>query len=194
MSGAIQRLQENTRLSSALGESLAQKKRSKAGFLGRWAAGGGVTPKTPEEQEEADARDTINKHRDGVIWYLQRRLEGAGEMQRSMVEIRVKREVERSRSILYKARGPGLVDGTGIGISRSSANYLSPTDLENEQRQERAAIESSLSPEQIQLFEREQEDMLKHYNSELDKIKYICLAFPYETQTNDEIEQQNLLS
>lgn len=156
-----------------LDESLAQQKRSKGGFLGRWAAGGGVTAKTPEELEEADRRDTIKRHRDGVLWFLQRRLEGAGEMQRSMVEVRVRREVERSRSILYKARGPGtsgLVDG--IGVSGGSASYLSATDLEKEQGQERQAIESSLSPEQIQLFEREQEDMLRHYNSELNKIKY----------------------
>lgn len=140
---------------------------------------------TPEETEEAEARDTINKHRDGVIWFLQRRLEGAGEMQRSMVEVRVKREVERSRSILYKARGPGLVDGTGI--NGSSSKYLSATDLETEQRQERAAMESSLSPEQIQLFEREQEDMLKHYNSELDKIKYsVGFGFPAKCKLNIE--------
>lgn len=170
ISGAIRQLQETAHLSSDLDESLAQQKRSKGGFLGRWAAGGGVTAKTPEELEEADRRDTTKRHRDGVIWFLQRRLEGAGEMQRSMVEVRVKREVERSRSILYKARGPGLVDG--IGASGSSADYLSATDLAKEQRQERAAMESSLSPEQIQLFEREQEDMLKHYNSELNKIKY----------------------
>lgn len=178
ISGAIRKLQETTQISSDLDESLAQAKRSKGGFLGRWAAGGGVTAKTPEELEEAEARDAIRRHRDGVIWFLQRRLEGAGEMQRSMVEVRVKREVERSRSILYKARGPGLVDGIGTGTGGSTANYLSATDLENEQRQERAAMESSLSPEQIQLFEREQEDMLKHYNSELNKIRYISLPTP----------------
>ncbi|TID20512.1 snare protein syntaxin-like protein 18/UFE1 [Venturia nashicola] len=168
MSSAIQQLQETTQISSDLDESLAQQKRSKGGFLGRWAAGGGITSKTPEELEGIEARDTIKKHRDSVIWFLQRRLEGAGEMQRSMVEVRVKREVERSRSVLYKARGPGLVDGIGIGIdiSGSSANHLSATDPAT-----RAVMESTLSPEQIQMFEREQEDMLRHYNSELDKIK-----------------------
>jgi syntaxin 18 len=98
-----------------------------------------------------------------------------------MVEVRVKREVERSRSILYKARGPatsGLVDG--IGVSGGSTNYPSSVELEKDQAQERAAMESSLSPEQIQLFEREQEDMLKHYNSELNKIKYL-IPFPLPT-------------
>jgi syntaxin 18 len=152
--------------------------------LGRWAAGGGVTAKTPEELEEADRRDTIKRHRDGVLWFLQRRLESAGEMQRSMVEVRVNREIERSRSILYKARSPGtsgLVDG--IGVSGSS-NYLSAMDLEKEQAEERKAMESSLSPEQIQLFEREQEDMLRHYNSELNKIKYMALHPPLSALLN----------
>lgn len=170
ISGAIRQLAETAQISLDLDESLAQQKRSKGGFLGRWAAGGGTTSKTPKEMEEADRRNTIKRHRDGVVWFLQRRLEGAGEMQRSMVEVRVKREVERSRSILYKTRGPGISDG--IGVSGGSSNYLSATELEKEQGQERKAMESSLSPEQIQLFEREQEDMLKHYNSELNKIKY----------------------
>ena len=37
---------------------------------------------------------------------------------------------------------------------------------------EDGGVESMLSPGQIRMFEREQEDMVKFYNSELLKIRY----------------------
>jgi len=154
--------------------------------LGRWAAGGGATAKSPEEIEEKVRADTVKRHRDGVLWFLQQRLERAGEMQRGMVEVRVKREVERSRSILYKARGPatmGLIDGIGVSGGsgfgsgedwRRGSSSLSGIELDREEQEaQRKAMEAMLSPEQLQMFEREQQDMLRHYNDELNKIKYV---------------------
>jgi syntaxin 18 len=126
-------------------------------------------------------------HRDGVVWFLQKRLERAGELQRSMVEIRVQREVERSRSILYKARGngmAGLIDSVGVtggdfGGGGQSSNAAASSsmagidmDREEYERQQRQAMETMLSPEQVQMFESEQREMLKHYSENLNKIRY----------------------
>ncbi|KAF2423776.1 snare protein syntaxin-like protein 18/UFE1 [Tothia fuscella] len=183
ISTAIKQLSEAARASSDLDSSLSQQKRHKEGLglLGRWAAGGGIKEKSPAELEEEAASETIRMHRDGVLWFLQRRLEAAGEMQRSMVEIRVNREVERSRSVLYKARGTsamGMIDGLGQGGSNNlggeqawkGSSTMSGMDIEQDQQQ-RDMLESMLSPEQVQMFEKEQQDMLKHYSDELNKIR-----------------------
>jgi hypothetical protein len=145
--------------------------------LREWAAGGGITAKSPEEIEEEAQLETTRVWREAVVWFLQRRLESASEVQRNMVQIRLDRERERNKSILYRAKGPtttGLVNGSNN--FRSEASSLSNSkdmgkavDLESEQQQDGAW--KDLSPERLQLFEKEQQDMLKHYNDELNKIK-----------------------
>jgi syntaxin 18 len=187
ISSAVRQLSETAKISSDLDASLAQQRRSKKGLglLGRWAAGGGIESKSPEELEEEAAFETIKMHRDGVIWYLQRRLEIAAEKQRSMTEIRVQREVEKHRSILYKARG--LDDGIGVsgggygsgGESWTAAPASSVVgidmDREEYERQQRQAMETMLTPEQLQMFEKEQQDMVKQFNENLQKIRLVFL-------------------
>jgi hypothetical protein len=95
-----------------------------------------------------------------------------------MVQIRLDRERERTKSILYRAKGPttaGLVNGINNFGSGSEAGSLSNSidmgkavDLEADQQD---SAWKDLSPEQLQIFEKEQQDMLKHYNDELNKIK-----------------------
>ena len=82
------------------------KKRAKRGLgaLGRWAAGGAITAKSPEEEAEEAKANTIKAHRESIIWSLQRALEICGRYQSSMMEIRLTREVEKSKSVLHKAR------------------------------------------------------------------------------------------
>jgi syntaxin 18 len=187
ISSAVRQLSETAKLSSDLDASLAQQRRSKKGLglLGRWAAGGGVESKSPEELEEEAAFETIKMHRDGVIWYLQRRLEIAAEKQRSMTEIRVQREVEKHRSILYKAKG--LDDGIGVssgGYGSGGESWNASTsssvgvdmDREEYERQQRQAMETMLTPEQVQMFEREQQDMVKQFNENLQKIRLAFLT------------------
>lgn len=125
-----------------------------------------------------------------MIWYLGRGLEAAGELQRGMVEKRVEREVEKSRSVLYMSRGAGgaasMAPGEGSenfpskgGMNGSSKgrNDCDTVDggaksnrarLEEEDRQE---IERQLSPEQLQLFAEENQDMLKRYEDTLDQVR-----------------------
>lgn len=122
-------------------------------------------------------------HRDSVLWFLGRKLEEVGEVQRGMMERRLEREVERGRSVLYKIKGPGGageiggMDGfTGEagqeagGSGGSGYRGGGGAAMDDEDRRQ---IEQQLSPEQLQLFARENQDMLKHYEDTLDQVRYV---------------------
>lgn len=122
----------------------------------------------------------VDLHRDGVVWFLGRGLEGVGECQRGMMERRLEREMERGRSVLYKIKGGGgggLGETAGTGINGHATEgggaYKGAKGLavEDESRRE---IEQQLNPEQLQLFERENRDMLKHYDGVLDQARFVC--------------------
>lgn len=191
LAGSIQQL--------AAAESLRQdterqlRARKRGGALRRWAngdSGGGDGKRQGEEEVEEGRLRTTGAWRESVIWYLGRGLEAAGELQRGMVEKRVEREVEKSRSVLYMSRGAGGTASTALGeggedlSSKGGMNgsfkgrndYYAVdggakgngTRLEEEDRQE---IERQLSPEQLQLFAQENQDMLKRYEDTLDQVR-----------------------
>ncbi len=68
--------------------------------------------------EEEQKLRTEKTWRDSVVWYLGRALEAAGEVQRGMMEKRLEREVERSRSVLYMSRGSGAALGLGASAGK----------------------------------------------------------------------------
>lgn len=154
-------------------ETIALRKRATKGLgaLGRWAAGGAITAKSPEEELQEAKQNMVKIHRDGVIWYLSRKLEMVGGFQASMMEIRLEREREKSKSVLYKARGtiaPAMDDpsgghGAGSGSRTGNAGVLDETSGQQ--------VEQQLSEEQLQLFAEENQDMLKHYEDTLDKVR-----------------------
>ena len=97
---------------------------------------------------------------------------------------RLEREVERSKSVLYKAKGGmrgGLYDeegGGGGGGKVTGGGYKGSTPMGAvEMEDENRRAENQLSPEQLQLFEKENDDMLRHYEDTLDKVRYVVL-FP----------------
>lgn len=158
------------------------KKRAKKGLgaLGRWAAGGAITAKSPEEELEEAKANAIKAHRESIIWYLQRQLQECGRFQSSMMEIRLTREVEKSKSVLYKARGtlPSTTDdysGMNGGHDVAPDYRGKTTHFEDEQN---AAVEQQLDPEQLQLFAQENQDLLKHYEDHLDQVRYA--TFPID--------------
>lgn len=151
--------------------------------------GGGRDKKSPEEEVEEARQNTIKMHRESVVWYLRRKLEEAGEVQRGMMEVRLEREVERSRSVLYKTRGSMAASGssmpgvespvTGGGMNGYGDGGVGTggwgggrggkaAQMEEEDRRE---IERQLSPEQLQLFAQENNEMLKMYEDQLDQIR-----------------------
>lgn len=145
----------------------------------------------PIHEREEERMKTTGAWRESVVWYLGRKLEEAGEVQRGMVEKRVERELEKSRSVLHMRRGSlaagSMSDNTrggrgespispkkwtgeeggpmmNGGISKSwRANALPPAEL--------AEISESLTPEQLQLFAEENNELLRHYNDTLSQVR-----------------------
>lgn len=152
--------------------NVALRRRAKGGLgaLGRWAAGGTATTKSAEEGAEDDTQKGISAHREGVIWYLQRKLEEAGSVQGSMMEIRIQREIEKSKSVLFKSRTSNVpYDKT------FEANFLpsGPAEEADKSAARGGSVDEheQLSKEQLQLFAQENQDMLKHYEDTLDQVR-----------------------
>lgn len=154
-------------------------------MLGRWAAGASGGDKSPEQMVEEARRETSAMHRDSVLWYLGKKLEGVGEVQRGMMERRLEREVERGRSVLYKVKGNvGAGDGVnGVGMGGGGGEGMNGRagkgrsafrgGEEMGEDESRKDIEQQLSPEQLQLFARENQDMLKQYEDTLDQVRSV---------------------
>jgi syntaxin 18 len=189
ISTTLRNLSQVTKQDADFKLQIAEKARSKRslGALGRWAAGMDTVAKSPEEIEEVAIIDTERLHREAIIFYLQKRLEIVSEAQRDMVAVRLQRTVEKNKSVLYKANlgqnnaqldallgGQAITKGkltTDGGYNESSSGTRSAALREDDERKQ--TLDSLLSPEQVQMFEQEQEDMVRYFNSELQKIRYV---------------------
>ncbi|KAI0429568.1 hypothetical protein F5Y09DRAFT_257295 [Xylaria sp. FL1042] len=146
------------------------------GALGAWASGGASTSKSPEHAAAEDQARTISTHRDSVLWLLRHRLQECVKTQQDMMEIRLMREMEKSRSVLAKARGQ---DAASLHSTRSFVETSEkPAGWKGGSGQAPPAEDAQnhnatddLTPEQIQMFERDNQDMLKHYESTLDQVR-----------------------
>ena len=180
LNGALTNLQQAEDVRKQTADSVALSKRAKGGLgaLGRWAAGGAVTAKSPAEEQEEAKRNTIAGARAAVVFYLSRKLDEASTVQTEMMNVRLGREVEKSKSILYKSRisggipyaqdedmdgVPGASSASPKNRKRRSANVSDGTSSDNQPEQ--------LSAEQLQLFAEENADLLKHYEDQLDQVR-----------------------
>lgn len=160
--------------------------------LTSWAAGGALGStgedgaRGPEHAEAIRIERQILVHRGTVIGYLREKLNGISKLQGSMMETRLSREMEKNRSILAKARAsqlpPALARefgfdsagaGPGMGPKSSTASGVPLDEEEAQRRQQSQAQDLDLTEEQKQMFERDNQDMLKHYNSALDKVRTV---------------------
>lgn len=158
-----------------------RRRRRRGGALRRWANGGA---EAEEEDGEGGELRTDKAWRESVLWFLARGLERAGEVHRGMMERRWEREVERSRSVLYMSRGGAKTTTNGVvpevavkaihgnenGNGSVRASGYSKADVSVGADEERA-IEQRLSPEQLQLFAQENNDMLRQYEDTLDQVR-----------------------
>lgn len=198
---SINNLSSAETLRQETSSSLLRKKygHSAAGaLLWRWAGGGsaldntsaGQDGKSAEQAEAEERAKTIAGVREGVLWFLRRRLDGVAGVQREMVEKRIERVREREKSVLYKsagAAGKGKGKGKGVevsagggGLASSSSSFSAPEaapDATVLSEAETARIEAQLSPEQLQLFAEENDSMLRHYEDTLGKVQYVCPRF-----------------
>jgi hypothetical protein len=181
LNGAISNLKQAEEVRNQAADSVALSKRARGGLgaFGRWAAGGAVTAKSPEEEREEAERKSIAAVRESIILYLQRKLEEAGRVQSEMMEVRLGREVEKSKSVLYKSRVAGGIpyaqdeDMDGIpaaaGSTKGGKQRQQDPDLPNGSYS--SPTQDALSAEQLQLFATENADLLKHYEDQLDQVR-----------------------
>ena len=203
LAGSIRQLNDVEKIRRDTERQIAAKKYGRGNgignALGRWAAGGigsgQAAIKSEEEKLDEERRGAFDAHRESVIWFLRQRLGQAAETQREMMERRVEREVEKSKSVFWKVKGsvglpletneepeagnlgkPNRTITANDGIDPSIQGVRIPGLTESEV----ANIESRLSPEQLQLFAQENNDMLKRYEDTLDQIRYVLqiMIFP----------------
>ncbi len=148
-----------------------------AGAVGRWAAGGTGADegKGEDEKEGEDMEAMMRAWRESVIWYLRKKLGETGEMQRGMMERRVEREVERGRSVLYLAKGAMEESSGRGGMTTMNGGVEGATRMGNGRvtGDEDGSRESErqLSPEQLQIFAQENNELLRHYEDTLDQVR-----------------------
>ncbi|KAI5307296.1 hypothetical protein KEM56_000580 [Ascosphaera pollenicola] len=153
------------------------------GKIWKWASGISQDGRSwrSEEQERLEGQEnTIKTVRESMLWTLRTGLESVAEVQRHMVEKRVERINEKEKSILYKMNKHGAVPTVAMSSgfrtqdTSTTPSSIPPTKGENAlQEDETAEIESQLSPEQLQLFVEENNDMLRHYEETLDKAQNV---------------------
>jgi len=138
-------------------KSIQKQYGSGLGALGAWASGGAVSGKT-QEQSLAEARaEDVRLHRDGVLWYLRQRLQLCGATQKKMMETRLIREVEASRSLASQA--PSMTDFSEFRPSMNATESHDPS------RDPSSSESQGLSAEQVQMFEEGNRDMMKFFDS-----------------------------
>ncbi|KAI4824876.1 snare protein syntaxin-like protein 18/UFE1 [Aureobasidium sp. EXF-8845] len=161
---AVERISQTEQIRQDTASHVALRKRNQGGLgaIGRWAAGGAVTAKSADEEVEESRQKMLNAHRESIVWFLQAKLREAGTLQGTMMEIRIQREVEKSKSVLYKAKSSSVTYHQQLDAALDSEKSAA-------QGQERS--EPQLSDEQMQLFAQENQDMMKHYQDTLDQVR-----------------------
>ncbi|RMZ81365.1 hypothetical protein DV738_g2243, partial [Chaetothyriales sp. CBS 135597] len=172
INGNITNLASAVSLQYDTAQKIVEQKYGKpSGLLWKWAAGDGDTPdagKSEEQLEDEGRAKTTRGFRDGVLWYLNKKLERAVRMQQEMVQARLGRERQRQMSVLYdksnrhvRLPSDGTLIGGGDGTRDLRAHDTWP-ELDPEEVQ--------LSPEQMQLFEEENRGLLEHVNDQLARV------------------------
>ncbi|OBU00475.1 hypothetical protein VE01_01514 [Pseudogymnoascus verrucosus] len=150
---------------------IEKKYGNKLGALGNWAVGG-IGQSKPPEQEQAESRaNTISTHRENVLWYLRQKLQQCGGLQAAMMETRIMREMEKNKSLLYKSKGVMMMEGGGSGEPPVPAFEYKGAAGRQVEEEYGKNVEDELTPEQLQLFEKENRNMVQHYEDTLNQVK-----------------------
>ncbi|KAG9231939.1 snare protein syntaxin-like protein 18/UFE1 [Amylocarpus encephaloides] len=171
LNAGIRNLADAEQIRQNTGLTVMRKKYARLGLgsLGKWATGGAGQTKSSEQTLEEARANAISGHRESVLWYLRQNLQQCGSLQASMMEKRILREVEKSKSLLANSEMTlpdfGISSNAPIPGSQYKGNM--PTHVEAEPLRP----EEQFSEEQIQMFEKQNQDMLKHYESQLDQVR-----------------------
>ncbi|GLA42161.1 hypothetical protein AnigIFM63309_010489 [Aspergillus niger] len=148
------------------------------GLLAKWAGGATLTSgndnegKEEEQVVEEEKEKVLKGVRESVLFYLRIKLGGVVNEQRDMVEKRIERVRERERSVLYKSSGNGggwgsVEGGSWRGDVAGGGTSGSVMMDESEVKE----IEKQLTPQQLQLFEEENDSMVKYFEDVVGKVQ-----------------------
>ncbi|TFB03508.1 Syntaxin UFE1 [Trichoderma ghanense] len=168
LNASIRSLDEAEQLRRETESAIIRKKYTKGlGALGSWASGGLASSKSPEHAAAEAQALQLGGYRDGVLWFLRQRLELCCRTQQDMMETRLRRELEKSRSMLPMGDLAEFVPTaykphrqTTLGDTFAAGTEESP-----------APITEGLTDEQVQMFEEGNQSMMEHYESTLDKVR-----------------------
>lgn len=185
LNAGIRNLADAEQLRQNTETTITRKKYARLGLgaLGSWAAGGAAQSKSYEQEEEELRANAVSGHRESVLWYLRQKLQECGSFQASMMEKRIFREVEKNRSVLANAR-PGTMSDL-LGFDDAPVPTSKPKGTAATYTEPQAPPEPEFSPEQIQMFEKQNQDMLKHYESTLDQVRYVASDFTLVEQISN---------
>ncbi|ODA77699.1 hypothetical protein RJ55_06301 [Drechmeria coniospora] len=149
-------------------ESAIIRKKYASGLsaLSSWASGSDAMNKTADHAAAESGAQQTEIHRDGLLWFLRKRLELCCRTQQDMMEARLSRELERSRSF----RPPPSADFAEF-VPMSSKAQPAARSSGAGGFNEAASAYQDLTEEQVQMFEEGNQDMMKHYESTLDKVR-----------------------
>ncbi|KAL2018310.1 hypothetical protein VTK56DRAFT_973 [Thermocarpiscus australiensis] len=172
LNARIRALEDAEQLRQSTEDALLKKRLSRGlGVLGSWAAG-----KSSEQTNLEAAARQLGAHRESVIWFLRTRLQEATRTQQRMMETRLNREMEKNRSVLAKVRNPAMAVGAheiaSPGMAKVPAGHSSSAGgLPVEEEENKRTTTGNLTDDQRQMFEKGNQDMLKHFESTLDKVR-----------------------
>ncbi len=121
---------------------------------------------------------TTKMFRDGVLWYLGKRLKDAITAQQEMVEKRLDRERQKQMSVLYDPRNKGVRASREITSMPTGREAYGNQDLRAHDQYKpwndpSQGGEPELSAEQLQLFEEENKGMFEHFNEQMAKVTQV---------------------
>ena len=179
LNGSIRNMVDAEQVRHETALTLINKKYGRGLNIARaWAAGGGPASK-PAEQVAAEERETtMSTHRESILWFLRQRLQECVESQQNMMEIRIAREMEKSRSVLAKAHAPPELSALRSAHENHGAvdqHKTTPTPSHHVISRDDSSSSynptEGLTQEQIQMFEQDNKEMLRHYESTLDQVR-----------------------
>jgi syntaxin 18 len=174
LNASIRNLAAAEQLRQDMETRLTRKKYDRLGLgaLGSWAAGGAVQSKSVEQELDESKANAISMHRESVLWYLGQKLQECGSLQAAMMEKRLLREMEKNRNLLAKSQTVPVPELGGFDNAPVPPKKSKASSAAHQEAQE-LYPEQELTEEQIQIYEKENQDMLKHYESTLDQVRYV---------------------
>ncbi|KAG6210980.1 hypothetical protein E4U35_003933 [Claviceps purpurea] len=180
LNASIRGLDDAEQLRRETDSAIVRKKfGSSLGALASWASGDGASRKTAEHAAAEAQSQQTGMYRDGILWFLRQRLEHCCRTQQDMMESRLSREMEKTRGMLVPPAGDfadfqptsekAWMASTSTSASDDNSNGISnDNSIKNDGT---ASFTEGLTQEQVQMFEQDNQDMVKHYESTLDKVR-----------------------